>query len=203
MGKIRYNKSKTYLLPLLSELIELDARFFNHLINTYIYDDSSTYKKGDHFYILHDFSFKNPEFTAYERKITNNQYFVDLIDIDNKVLYIFKFPEDYKKEYDYFKEGKYSKFGTDAKNIILNFFGKVYSGNLNAVAFLLKVKQILFKDKKLKEQIEKDLKVILSTEAELTDIMDKDNETFKLSDLKKKKENSITGNNINLNNNDK
>ena len=85
-------------------------------------------------------------------------------------------------EYNNLILGKYSQFGNDAKKLILEFFTKVYQGNLNAVDFLLKTKQILFKDKRLKEKIEKDLDVILSDEAELADIIIKENETFKLSE---------------------
>lgn len=178
MSKNRYNKSRTYLLPLLAEVIEMDKKFYNHIDNIFIFDDLNKYE--DCIFILHDFSFKNPEFTAYEHKLTNNQYFVDLVDIDNKVLYIFKFPEDYIQEYNNFKNGKYSEFGSDAKTIILSFFTDIYQGNLGAVAFLLKLKQILFKDNKLKLQIEKDLKMPLPQDAELTDIITVVDETFKL-----------------------
>ena len=88
MSKARYNKSKTYLLPLLSEIVNFDKRFFKNLVNTYIYDDLNRYQNC--IYVLHDFSFKNPEFTSYEHKLIKNDLFVDLIDIDDKVLYIFK-----------------------------------------------------------------------------------------------------------------
>jgi hypothetical protein len=182
MSKIRYNKSKTYLLPLLAEVIEIDTRFFNHLKNTFISDTNDKYK--DCIFILHDFSFKNPEFTNYEHKLTNNPYFVDLIDIDNLVLYIFKFPEEYMEEYNLFKKGKYSKFGEDAKKVIINFFGHIYQGNLNAVKFLLALKQILYKDKKLKERIEEDLRVTLPKDAELTDIASMEDETFNITNKK-------------------
>jgi len=178
MSKIRYNKSKTYLLPLLSEIIDFDKKFFEHLENVYIFDDKNKYK--DCILILHDFSFKNPEFTSYEYKFTNNELFIDLVDINDKVLYIFKFPKEYMKEYNLFKEGKYSKFGKDAKELILEFFTKIYFGNINAVNFLLKIKQILFKDNKLKREIEDSLNVKLSNDAELTDKIVISHETFGL-----------------------
>lgn len=184
MSKVTKNISKTYLLPLLAEVIELDPRFNKHIVNTFIFNDEEEHQ--DRIYVLHDFSFKNPEFTAYEHAITNNQYFVDLIDIGNKVLYVFKFPDDYMEEYNHFKNGNYSKFGEDAKQTILKYFGTVYSGNLNAVNFLLKLKQILFKDVKLKKQIEKDLKAKLPKDAELSSIMDIGNETIRLQEEKDK-----------------
>lgn len=184
MNKIRYNKSKTYLLPLLSELVDFDIKFYRHLINTYIADDQGKYE--DCLLIEHDFSFKIPEFTVYEQQLMDSELFVDLVDIDDKVLYVFKFPEEYMHEYNCFKEGKYSMYKQDAKELILEFFTTIYRNNLNAVDFLLKVKHILFKNKRLKEKIEKDLKVKLPSDAELTDKIDIKNETFELSKRIKK-----------------
>lgn len=187
MSKIRYNKSKTYLLPLLSEIVAFDKKFFISLEDTYMFDDMGKYK--DCLFVLHDFSFKNPEFTSYEHKLIKNELFVDLIDMDKQVLYIFKFPEEYMDEYNYLINGHYSKFGKDAKELILDFFSDIYRGNINAVPFLLKVKQILFKDEKLKKQIENELKVKLSDDAELSDSIDIESETFNLSKYIKKDEN--------------
>lgn len=179
MSKIISNKSKTYLLPLLSELVEFDKKYHDNLINTYIYDDLGKYKNC--IFIYHKFSFRNPEYTSYEHKLVNNELFIDLIDIGDNVLYIFKYPEEYLFEYQKFKEGKYSLFGTDAKELILSFFSNIYKSNINAVNFLLKMKQILFKDDKLKRKIEKELGISLPDGAELSSIMNKDDETFNLS----------------------
>lgn len=179
MDKIVLNKSKTYLLPLLSEIVNFDNKFYTNLVNTYIFDDLGEYKNC--IFILHDFSFKVPEFTHYEHKLIDNELFVDLIDIDNRVLYIFKFPEDYMTEYNLYKEGKYSHFGEDAKELILGFFTNIYRNNINAVGFLLKVKHILFRNEKLKQKMERDLNVKISTDAELSDRMEISEETFELS----------------------
>lgn len=198
MSKVKKNKSKTYLLPLLSEIIELEPGFNSHIVNTFLFDTEGKYQ--DCFFMLHDFSFRNPEFTAYEHKITNNQYFVDLIDVGNKVLYIFNFPKDYMNEYNLYKQGKYSEFGKDAKDSILNYYGTVYSGNLNAVSFLLKVRQILFKDEKLKNILEKKLNTTLPPDAELGDIINNEEETFDIKEYTE--DNTVTpnGDNINLSN---
>jgi hypothetical protein len=179
MSKIISNKSKTYLLPLLSELVELDKKYYDNLINTYIYDDLGKYENC--IFVYHKFSFKNPEYTSYEHKLINNELFIDLIDIGDNVLYIFKFPEEYMFEYEAFKKGKYSMYGKDAKELILSFFGNIYKSNINAVNFLLKIKQILFKDEKLKRKIEKELGEDLPHNAELSSIMELGNETFNLS----------------------
>lgn len=182
MSKV--NKSKTYLLPLLSEVLPLRIDFMGFITNTYIFDDKDKYK--DCVGILHDFSFKNPEFTGYEHQLTDNPYFVDLVDVENQVLYIFRFPDEYIKEYNCFKAGKYSKFGVDAKELILSFWTEVYAEQISAVQFLLTLKQVLFKDIKLKQKLERELssrehKVVIDDDAELSSIIDPNDETFELS----------------------
>lgn len=184
-----YNKSKTYLLPLLSELIEFDSRFIDCLENTFMYVDTNDYK--DHLLILHDYAFEHPEFAAYESKLVENELYVDSIDVGNKVLFIFKFPEEYLHEYKCLEEGRYSNYGLDAKELILKFWNTIFSKDIGAVPILLKIKQILFKDNKLKIQLEKELssprhEVKIDDDAELGSIIDKENETFELSKHLKK-----------------
>jgi nitrogen regulatory protein PII-like uncharacterized protein len=184
-----YNKSKTYLLPLLSELIEFDFKFIDYLENTFMYEDSGKYK--DHFFILHNYAFTDPEFSRYESKLTDNELFVEYIDVGNKVLYIYKFPEEYLHEYNCLAKGRYSAFGVDAKEKILEFWTAAFKNVNTAILVLLKIKQILFKDKKLKQQIEKELssekhKIILADAAELGSIPDEESETFELSPYLKK-----------------
>lgn len=193
MSKGGYNKSKTYLLPLLSELLSLRIDYMDFLKNTYVNFDMEGYDGC--IGILHDFSFKNPEFTKYENQLTSNELFVDLVDIDNQVLYIFRMPEEYMHEYEQFRIGKYSRFGTDAKELILSFWGEVYSEKVSAVSFLLTLKQVLFKDKRLKQKLEKDLSskgcpIVLDDDAELSSIMDEVSETFEIKEYKKTKDES-------------
>lgn len=179
------NKSQTYLLPLLSEIVGFENKFNKFIVDTYINFDEEEYSSC--IGVLHNFSFKNPDFTAYEHRLISNELFVDLYDIEDKVIYIFKFPEEYLHEYNSFKNGLYSKFGLDAKELILKFYNSVYKGNMNATPFLLKVNQVLFKDKKLKRQIESELNVLIDDEAELSDSPSKEKETFDLSKYKKNK----------------
>lgn len=188
--EVKLNKSKTYLLPLLSEFININTKFLPYLINTYLEDSESKYKNC--IYILHDFNFKDKDFTAYEHELINNELYVDSYDIGSKVLYIFKFPEDYLPEYEFFKESKYSKFGKDAKILILEFWQQVYKNNPNAVIFLTKVKNILFKENKLKRELEKQLNIKINDDAELGEFIDINNETFNFDII-----NNITNENRN------
>lgn len=189
MSNIISNKSKTYLLPLLSEFVPLRKEYITQVSTTYIYDDMDKYTEC--LFIRQDFNFKSPEYTAYEHQLTECEYFVDLLDIGNEVIYIFKFPEVYLHEYDCYIKGKYSCFGVDAKELILKFWTNIYNKDSAAVPFLIKVKQILFKDKILKQQIEKELSskkhtVVLEDDAELSSVPDTIDEIFELSQYQKK-----------------
>jgi len=103
------------------------------------------------------------------------------------VVYIFKFPEEYLNEYNCLLNSQYSKFGDDAKQLILRFWAEVYSGNSAGVNFLLKIKQILYKDQKLKERLQKELGVIIDNNQELGDYVNPHNEIFFIEDLKQVK----------------
>jgi hypothetical protein len=164
----------------MSEVLDLDIKFMSSLINTYMFVEKS--KHLDCFCLLYEFNFKDPKFTHYENKLTNNELFVKNIDLGNKVLYIFKFPEEYLHEYYCLKNSKYSEFKTDAKQLILRFWGQVYSGNPLGIKFLVKLKQILYKEEKLKKEIELGLGVKLNVDQELGEFIELKNETFRESD---------------------
>jgi len=180
---IKSNKSRTYLLPLIAPLIGIEEKFYGLIENTYMFDSEKEYK--DCFFIVQNFSFKNPEFTKYEHKLIDSNLFVKIIDIDNSdmVVYVFKFPEDYLKEYYCLQNSKYSEFGDDAKKLILKFwtvmYGKVYGG----INVILTIKQKLYKDKILKEKIEKRTNVKIDDNAELGEYVSKHDETLRIADV--------------------
>lgn len=183
MSNRTYNFSKTYLLPLISEVIDINIKFIDYLEDTYMFDNNNEYQEC--IFLYHKFDFKNPEFTAYENKLTNNSLFVKHIDIDDRVIYIFKFPNEYLPEYYLLKESKYSEFGNDAKNLILRFWTEIYGHTSIGKKVILKIKQILYKDKELKKQIEEKLssekqKIILDDNCELGEFVDINNETINL-----------------------
>ncbi len=179
--KVKFNKSKTYLLPLLSELVNIDKQYLPYLNNTFMMDCNGKYNNC--FYILHDFDLSNPKFTKYEHNLINNELFMDMYDIGNQVLYVFKFPEEYLHEYNCLLNGKYSEFKTDAKELILEFWTTMYGENPNAILFLTKIKDILFKTEKYRRKLEQSLStranpIIINKDAELGDIINMDSETF-------------------------
>lgn len=177
----KFNKSKTYLLPLMSEVIDLNENNIGFIGNTYLFDEDNYFSNA--FYIELNNDFKDPYYTSYEHELTKNDYYLDSIDNDkeNKTIFIFKFPEEYYHEKNCFLNGKYSKFQDDAKTLIKEFWTEIYGTNSYAVNFLIKIKQVLNKEKRLKEKLEKSLGVTLSDDAELGDLVSKRSETIKLT----------------------
>lgn len=178
MNNLKYNISKTFLLPLISEIIGVEPKFINYLENTYMFDENNEFHEC--ILIKHEFSFKNPEFTAYENRLIDNQYFVKLIDIGKDVVYIFKFPEEYLPEYYNLQNSKYSEFGDDAKKLILKFWTEMYGKVPAGINLILKIKQILYKDEKLKKQLEEKLNIKLDLHSELGEKVEVSNETFRI-----------------------
>lgn len=184
------NRSRTYLLPLIAPLIGIKDEYFNLIENTYLFLDEDMSPGKIH--ILQNFSFKVPEYTSYEHEIIDNQYFDEFKDFNGKVLYSFKFPEEYLPEYHNYIDSKFSKFGTDAKEEILDFWTRLVGKTTNGVNTVLKIKHILNKDKTLKAKLEQELssrdhKVILDEDAELGSKVKLENEIFKLDEYKLKK----------------
>lgn len=179
---VKSNKSRTYLLPLIAPIIGIEEKFYDLIENTFMFDSEQQYK--DCFFIVQNFSFKNPEFTAYEYRMTNNDLFIKTIDIQDKVIYIYKFPKEYTHEYYEFMESKYSTFLEDAKKQILKFWTIIKGKQISGASFILKIKQILYKDKKLKEEIEKNLGVKIADDAELGNFVEIDKETINLNEYK-------------------
>lgn len=181
MSEIKYNRSKTYLLPLISEVIGVEYGFIDHLENTYMFDEKGEFVNC--LFIEHIFLVNNDQFIAYEHKLTNNQYFLKNIDVEEKVVYVFRFPEEYLPEYNLLLEGKYSEFGEDAKKIILRFWTNMYGKTTSGINAILKIKQVLYKDKKLKQEIEDRLssdqcRVVIADNAELGEAIEVEDETF-------------------------
>ena len=177
------NRSTTYLLPLIAESIGIEPKFYHLIENTYMFDSNNEYENC--FFIVQNFSFKNPEYTAYEHRLTNNNLFLKLIDVNDKVIYIFKFPKEYIYEYTEFSKSKYSTFMDDAKKQIILFWTIIKGKQSTGANFVLKVKQILYKEKIFKNQIENKLGVKLDDTAELGSFVDINEETINIENFKK------------------
>lgn len=179
---MKHNKSRTYLLPLISEIIKIETVFMHHLKNTYLFnvDDTNQGCIG----LLYDFSAKYPKFNTYANDLINNDLYIKSYKAGKYTMYVFKFPEEYLPEYNSLYQGKYSEFGADAKELILRFWAMKGHTRSQRLEVLLEIKQILYKDSKLRLKLEKDLDVKIDINQELGSIMDIDDETFNIEQMK-------------------
>lgn len=88
------------------------------------------------------------------------------------LLLVFKVPTKYKKDFENFKLGKYSKLRDSYKLQILDFHRFDIDGNMG---------QILFKSKERREYLERKLDAELPKDSELYSIMNEEEETFNLN----------------------
>ena len=154
---MKYNKSRAYLLPLISEFVEIEIVFMSYLKNTYLFgiDNNNNGCIG----LLYDFSAKYPKFNTYEHKLIANELYVKSYPVGNQIMYVFNFPEEYLPEYNSLYQGKYSEFGIDAKEMILKFWAMRGHSKKEMLDFLIEIKQVLYKDEKLRLKLEKDLNI--------------------------------------------
>lgn len=185
---MKINKSKSYLLPLISDDVKLE--YINELVNTYTYVEGFS---DEIIGLLYNFQpdynfFKNKYqgFIIYEEYLFNHPLYIDKIDVDNKVLYIFKIPEKYSYDYNKFIRGKYSEIREENKFKILNFLTSKFKGNQKIIN---DIEGILFKNPEIKHNLEKKLAVTISDSSELSSIIDKNVETFEVSNFKTVKPN--------------
>jgi hypothetical protein len=170
--KVISNKSRTYCLPLLSK--DMDIEFDYLLINTYLKFNKDigdiSYPIGL-FYNLEDTN----SFNEYNDYLThNNLYYTSFLIDNNKKLYIFNFPEKFINEYKLFKEGRYSKFSSEAKSLIISYSAEKYK----YPPLIEDITGVLWKHKTRRERLEKDLGVNLPEDSELASKIVYERETF-------------------------
>jgi hypothetical protein len=83
-----------------------------------------------------------------------------------------------------FKKVNILHFLEDAKKQILKFWTIIKGKHAQSLGFVVKVKQILYKDIKLKQELEKNLNIKLDNNAELGSFVDINSETINLSEYK-------------------
>lgn len=184
------NFSYTYLLPLLSEQVDLKKTILTFVTNTYVTTNKDT--ELGKFYIICKFNYSDLNFSKLEDILISNDLFITSYDIGEQVLYEFKFPDVYKFEQRMFIQGKYSQFEDDSKKLILKFWSELYGHIPSFVSNTLsKIRQILNKDNKLRVKMNRELNINIEKGSELGNKVDVKEETFEFPKEKEK---------INLNN---
>lgn len=191
------NFSYTYLLPLLSEQVNLTKDILVYIHNTYITTNKDA-TKGK-FYLLCKFNYADRKFTELEGQLTSNDLYITSHEINDLILYEFNFPKHFIEDQQYFLQGKYSKFKKDAKTLILEYWTKIYGHIPSFVTTtLLKIKQIFNKSEKLRLKMIEELtdngkRVFIEKGSELGNKIDEEKETYC---FKKEKKMEISLDNI-------
>ncbi len=184
------NKSKIYLLPLFINTLKINKEFISQIQNTYLIHNSHLTDK--HIGIVFKPSIlKNPKYINDIQNLILNDSFVQIDRNPDEILYLFEFPEKYFPEYFKFVKGKYSQFSRKSKEIILRFWTETQIVDRESINELIHVKQVLFKDEKLRLQLEETLDVKIEKGVELGSIVNLDNEKFTSKEMKESVETHI------------
>ena len=121
MTMARRTKASLFVLPMLPG--NRKSYFYDKLLlNCFI----GTHEHKDVIALLYRFSGKK-EFVDFEDHLKGLDNFIECLEPSNKTtMYIFSVPEEYQKQFELFKQGKYSKFSNKFKLKVLRFhnFGK-------------------------------------------------------------------------------
>jgi len=161
-----FNKSYTYIQPLLSEYMEVRKE---GLINVFI--GSTEYPKyTNNIFVLFRYS-GELDFVRYEDYVETSPLFVAKYDPDKyHVMFIFRVPPRYQEVYDNFKKGQYSKFPKPYKALIFKYHNIIDSNH--------KVAKVLYKHIDLREDLEERLGTFLPEGSEVSSIPDPSLEVY-------------------------
>lgn len=108
------NVSTTFLLPGTEIKDETRRKFHdNGFVNTYLTCEPFTYPYPVIYLLFQPMRF-DLAFYSFMREIQANQNFIEVIDLGlNKILFVFRIPKRFQKDYNYFIKGEYSKLSKD------------------------------------------------------------------------------------------
>ena len=174
------NRSKTYFLPIIYKEYDLD--YFENIENTYIQFDFEfleTHQIDNN--RLFGILYKDEDTVNYQKYMLDlmlHPYCTDKFNVKGGyTLFIFECKPEYYDDYDSFLCGSYSKFSDVSKKQILDF----YNNNFKDKQIAMNIAHILYKNVFRKRELEKKLGIKLDDSTELASIMDKENETLKVS----------------------
>ncbi|MFW6225405.1 MAG: hypothetical protein ACOC3V_00435 [bacterium] len=141
------------------------------IYNTYLFLEG----KEDKYFIIQYNKVDDEDFHKYINKLKENELVDDIVENDYLNI-IIKIPEELEPDYNYFVSGNFSKI--TKKKLIVDFLRKNYGSR--QFKSIERIKQVLYKDKDLKEELEFTLDITLPPNCELSSIPDKQSETLKL-----------------------
>src|SRR5690554_2206990 len=135
-----FNKSFIFLLPILTQYLPYSHKYFDCIIDSYVFDSEKSFENC--LIIKYKFDTIRPEFKSYEHELTNNVLHVKTLDMNENVIYVFKFPEEHLDDYFLFLEGKYSQLSKLSKTAILKFWSTIPSSYKWKEPFVIKLNRI-------------------------------------------------------------
>lgn len=142
-------KTSTFLTPLVY-MTKLQLKYDTYFENAFLHSDLK------HICLLYRCTGTN-QYKEFESSILKEKQCKKHFNFDPyHVMYLFRIPDHFRKDIEFFLNGKYSGFSVILKDLITNFYGK------DAIVY-----QVIHKDRTLKEIIEKDLDVKLDEDMEL------------------------------------
>jgi hypothetical protein len=170
------SRSKTYLLPLLTKDINIQ---FNYLLcNCFIKFNRDIGEISHPFGVLYELE-DSEDFSEYNMYLINHNLFHrSFIINEESKLFIFHFPKQFIKDYELFKEGKYSKLSTEAKSIIVSYSAEVYK----YPPLIQDITGVLWRHKSRRQKMEADLGISIPETSELASRITSETETFNFLD---------------------
>lgn len=164
------NKSYSYLIPLINVYLPIDPSYFILVDQSYAMINGNTkdqlvaltYEKAD-----------NNMFQEYLNGLKESGLTENVIESEDKITFILKIPEEFSADYNAFIEGKFSKFSTEAKNIVIDYVSAYHKPNTAK-----RVRMVLDKSKELKAFLENKLAVKLDADLDLSSIPREEEESF-------------------------
>ena len=145
------NKTSTFLLPILNKT-KNQLKYNTYFVNAYI--------SQDHKQLCLLYRFTGTQlYKEFENNILKEKLCIRHIDYDQyHVMYLFRIPDKFEKDVEFFLEGKYSRFSDTLKNLIFKFYGS----STESIVY-----QVIHKSPSLRQMIENDLNVRLDDNMEL------------------------------------
>lgn len=165
---MKMNKSKSYIVPLLDDFIKI--KHVKYIYNSYLFLEGQEEE-----YIIIQYE-KFEELEEYLETLKGNKYLLEIIEREDFYYLVIDVPSEIKGDYSKFLNGNFSEISK--KNKIIKFLSSNYGSR--SFQAINRIKQVLYKDRVLKEELEYSLDVLIPEESELSSIPSKQSETLKL-----------------------
>lgn len=194
---IELSKSALFVLPMLSRraaTIGLNGNFKNCYIGI------DKYPELDNHIILHYKYGTDKVYREMEQKLQEIPTYERTLDIGDDVLYVYKVPELYQRDYDLFKQGKYSEFSIETPNykrLILRVWDLVVQEpgsdefKLIETAHSLKIINVIFPVLVREVELKKVLEYNLSNDTKGNIYLDSNTSDYPLSQVTIPEENEL------------